>query len=326
MENTLDTLHNLLDKSLFHLSGRSVTGATLLTMVVVVVASLMLSRALRGAISEVLRRRNLPQEGRWQIISRLLHYTVLTLGIAIALDTFGINLGALFTAGAVFAVGFGFAMQTIAQNFVSGLILVIEGAIKPGDVLMVDGQVVRVIDMGIRSTLARSRFDEELIIPNSSIVQATVKNFTLHDSLFRVVVPVGVSYSSDMDSVRKALNDAALAVPDRVVDQEPVVQMLGFGDSSVQWEVSVWIDDPWNARFASSALHEAIWRCFKRAGITIAFPQLDVHFDAAANLHLSEERGIAERFEPRTADTLVRQASDRQEASPKRKEPRHHDR
>jgi len=86
----------------------------------------------------------------------------------------------------LFPVGLGFAMQNIAQNFVSGLILLVERAIKPGDIVEVEGRVVRVLKMGIRTTIARTRDDEEIIIPNASLVQSSVKNYTLEDSYFRI--------------------------------------------------------------------------------------------------------------------------------------------
>jgi len=134
--------------------------------------------------------------------------------------------------------------------------------------------------MGTRATVARTRDEEELIIPNSVLVQSTVTNHTLGDTLYRIRTKVGVAYGSDMERVFEVLLDAGRSVADRVPDKEPIILLLEFGDSSVVFEVSVWATDPWAARVTRSNLNMAIWRHLKDVGITIAFPQLDVHFDA----------------------------------------------
>lgn len=206
--------------------------------------------------------------------------TVLVVGLMLAVNQVGINLSALFAAGALFAVGIGFAMQNIAQNFVSGLILLIERAIKPGDVVEVEGRVVRVLKMGIRTTVARTRDDEEIIIPNASMVQVPVKNFTLDDSNYRVRVSVGVSYDSDMAQVRQVLEEVAAGQRWGLPTPRPVVLLTDFGSSSVDWQVSVWCDDARIAPRAASELREGIWNAFRRQGIVIAYPQLDLHLDA----------------------------------------------
>ena len=213
------------------------------------------------------------------VTQRLIHYVVMAFGLGLALDNLGVDLGALFAAGAVLAVGIGFAMQNIAQNFVSGVILLVERSIKPGDVLEVEGRVVQVEKMGIRSTVARTRDEEEIIIPNSTLVQNSVKNYTLRDSLYRLRASVGVEYGSDMRLVMQVLQGAAEGLDWRFANKDPVVHLVEFGDSSVNFEVSVWITDPWVAPGRRSLLHQAIWWALKDAGVVIAFPQLDVHFD-----------------------------------------------
>ena len=147
------------------------------------------------------------------------------------------------------------------------------------DVLRVEGLLVRVVKMGIRATVVRSLDEEELIVPNSSIVQSTVTNYTLRDSLYRLRCPVGVVYASDMGLVKRTLEEVARDVPWRQTGKEPIVLLTEFGDSSVNFEVSVWMEDPWSVRRARSDVNERIWWALKDSGVTIAFPQLDVHFD-----------------------------------------------
>lgn len=272
---------DLLDIPLFTLTGTRITLATVVVFVLVVVATFLASSVFQKGLVRALTLRRVTDAGTVEVVRRLLHYVILAVGLAIGLQTIGINLSALFAAGAVFAIGLGFAMQNIAQNFVSGVILLTERSIKPHDVIRVDTRFVRVQTMGIRATIARTLDDEEVIIPNSTIVQATVVNYTLGDSLFRLRAVVGVTYDSDMRLVRETLERTAHEVDWRV-DRRPVVLMTGFGDSSVDWEVSVWINDPWEERKARSRLLEAIWWGLKDARVVIAFPQLDVHLDRPA--------------------------------------------
>ena len=275
----IDLDYGALDVPLFTLAGTPVTLATLVVFAAIVAATWLLSFLIGKAVARAFKLRGVTDEGTVEVFRRLLHYAILATGLAIGLQTVGINLAALFAAGAFLAIGLGFAMQNIMQNFVSGLILLAERSITPGDVLQIEGRFVRVQKLGIRATIARSLDEEEIIVPNSVIVQSTVTNYTLKDSLYRLRCVVGVTYGSDMNLVRETLARTAESVSWRVADKEPVVLLTEFGSSSVDWEVSVWMDDPWRVRKARSELNQAIWWALQEAGITIAFPQLDVHFD-----------------------------------------------
>lgn len=276
----VSTVRDVLNAHLFTVSGASVTLSSILVAALFVALTWGVSRLLRRWTARNLRARDV-DEGTVAAAQRLLHYAVMAVGLALALDNMGVSLSALFAAGALFAVGIGFAMQNITQNFVSGLILLAERSIKPGDVLEVETMVVVVEKMGIRSTVARTRDEEEIIIPNSTLVQNSVKNYTLRDSLYRLRATVGVEYGSDMRLVSRTLAEAAEACDWRFKGKEPVVLLREFADSSVVWEVSVWMNDPWTSQRAHSRLNETVWFALQDAGITIAFPQLDVHFDEA---------------------------------------------
>lgn len=274
----LETLRLVLGYRLFPIGEQWVTVATLLAALLVLLGAMLVSRALQRALRRVAERRQLLDTGTTALAQRLLHYVVMAIGIAIAMQTIGIELATLFAAGAIFAIAIGFAMQNIAENFVAGLLLLGERSIKPGDVIEVEGTVVKVVHMGIRSTVARTWDDEDLIIPNSKLVQSTVKNFTLRDPVYRIRAKVGVSYGSDMRQVLDVLRRTAENAEWRH-ETPPQVVLLAFGDSSVEFEVRVWVDDPWAVGALKSRLHEDIWFALEQAGITIAFPQLDLHLD-----------------------------------------------
>ena len=274
-------LRAVLDFELFPVAGTTITVASLLLFGLIVLLAAIVSSLLGRALVRAAKLRGVEREGTLAVIRRLLHYFVMAVGFGIGLETIGIQMSALFAAGAVFAIGLGFAMQNITQNFVSGLIILLERTIKPGDVLFVDGRMVRVSRMGIRATQARTLDDEELIVPNSIIVQNSVTNYTLQDTHYRLRTTVGVSYASDMRQVRDVLEKASAGIAWRDSGRDSVVLLHGFGTSSVDWEVSVWIQDPWRMQALRSQLNEVVWFALKDAGITIAFPQLDVHFDPA---------------------------------------------
>ncbi len=271
----------------FSIGGSAVTIADLLVVMAILFATWAFSRVVRKGLERFMRRRDIGDEGTVAVALRIMHYGIMGIGLMTALSQVNINLSGLFAAGAVFAVGIGFALQNLSENFVSGIILMFERSIKPGDIVEVDGYVVRVLRLGMRTTLARNREDEEILVPNSHLVAATVKNFTLHDTVLRIRADVGVEYSSDMARVMEVLHTMAEGQHWRLKERDPVVMMTGFGASSVDFEVSVWTDDPWLAPRLRSKLLQGIWFALAEADITIAFPQLDVHFDAPVSEALS---------------------------------------
>ena len=275
-------LREFLDYRLFELGEHTITVATVAVFILIVLTAYVLSRLIQRAVHRLLNRREISDRGTVELTLRLTHYAIMAFGIAVGFQAVGVNLGALFAAGALFAVALGFAMQNIAENFVSGLLLLGERAIKPGDILEVEGEVVRVVRMGVRSTVARTRDEEDLIIPNSKLVQSIVKNFTLRDSVRRIHAKVGVTYDSDVEHVFAVLEKAVASIDWTHPDYPPQVVLTAFGSSSIDFEVRVWIDDPWSLSALVSDLHRRVWHALREADITIAFPQLDVHLDRAA--------------------------------------------
>jgi small-conductance mechanosensitive channel len=282
-----------MDRTLFHVGGTSITIGGLIVAAAILVLTWILSRILQRAVIRGFKIRGIKSEGTVSATRRLAHYTVMIVGALLALRAIGIDLSALFAAGAVFAIGLGFALQNIVQNFVAGVILLLERSIKPGDVLEVEGRLVKVRKMGIRSTVAATLDEEEIIVPNSVIVQSTVKNYTLANSVYRLRAKVGVAYRSDMKLVKTTLERVANAFPSRLRDHAPLVVLVDFAASAVVWEVSVWIDNPWQMRRTLGALRESIWWAFQEAGIVMAYPQLDVHFDPPIESALQGRRAMS---------------------------------
>ncbi|MEX1366193.1 MAG: mechanosensitive ion channel domain-containing protein [Nannocystaceae bacterium] len=269
---------SFLDSKIVEVGGTTITVATALSSLIIILFSAWLAQAVRRGVRRLSERRNLG-EATSGTVGGVLYYLILMAGLGVALQTMGIDLAAMFAAGAIFAIGLGFAMQNIAQNFVSGVILLTERAIKPGDVLEVEGEIVKVQQLGIRATVVRTRDGEEIIVPNSILAQSSVKNYTFEDSMYRLQADVGVLYSSDLRRVRARLEEAARDCTWRKPERDAEVFLAEFGDNAVIYNVMIWMGDPWRERPARSALLENIWWALKDEGIVIAFPQLDVHFD-----------------------------------------------
>ena len=218
---------------------------------------------------------------------RICRYGVLTVGFLIALHVAGVKLTSVFTTSGLVAVALGFALKDVAENYVAGLIIKTEESIKHGDVLDIDGLMAKVKTVGIRDTIVRTKYDSDILIPNSLLVQGKIGNYTLRDSLCRVWTAVGVSYSSDLKQVREILEGVCTNFDGISSQHAPVVLLTDFGDSSVNYQVFVWTEDPWNIRTLKSKLNEAVWWGLKDAGIEIAFPQLDVHLDKSLEAKLT---------------------------------------
>lgn len=244
-------------------------------------AAFWVSRMLQRRIDRRLRQDSHNDEATIRTYKSIARFIVMVPGILLAVHVLGLNLSSLFTTSGLFAVALAFAMKNIAENYVSGMMLRLERTIKPGDVLETEGAMVRVKSIGFRATIARTKDEKDLVIPNSQLVQDRVANYTYRDSVCRVEAAVGVAYSSDLKKVREVLDSVCGQFDWASSQHKPAVIMSGFGDSAVNFKIRVWIEDPWEAGQRQALLNEAIWWSLKEAGIVIAYPHLDVHIDKA---------------------------------------------
>lgn len=245
----------------------------------VMIAALTLTHLLQNIVTRRIRLADQCDDAAVQTYRNIARLIVMGPGILLAIHVLGINVSSIFTTSGLFAVACAFAMKNLAENYVSGMMLRIEQTIKPGDVLETEGIMIRVKKIGFRDTVARSKDEKDILIPNSHLVQEKVANYTFRDSICRVWTFIGVSYSSDLKLVREVLETVCLKFEGLSDQHEPEVLLTDFGESSVNYKISVWIEDPWLSGVVKSDLNEAIWWGLKGAGIEIAFPQLDVHLD-----------------------------------------------
>ncbi len=184
---------------------------------------------------------------------------------------------ALAAVSAVLMVGIGFGLQNITNNFISGLILLFERPVQVGDYVEVSGVQGCVRSIRARSTMVETLDSVSIIVPNSNFIGQNVTNWSYKDAKVRIHISVGVSYSSDMDLVGESLLWVGKSHPEVLQNPEPRIQFLEFGDSSLNFDLLVWIDDPSRQYFVRSDLNFAIVNAFREEGITIPFPQRDLH-------------------------------------------------
>ncbi len=221
------------------------------------------------------------------IILRFIHFTLIITGVFIALSAVGVSFTSLAIIFGGLSIGIGFGLQNIASNLISGFILIFERPIKIGDMVEVTDVNVfgRVSSINLRSTVINSVDAKEIIVPNSQLVTESVHNLTHDNNLFRIRVAVGVSYSSDVQLVKRALIEAAHEHPEVIKEPgatmenvtPPFVRFVNFGNSSLDFELLAWIPDSFQRFDIASDLHFTIWEKFAEYRIKIPFPQRDVH-------------------------------------------------
>lgn len=211
-------------------------------------------------------------------ITKIGRYVFLVLGVYLSLQAVGINLSSLaFLAGAL-GVGVGFGLQNIVSNFISGLIILAEAPIAIGDRVEVGGTFGRVTEINLRSTTIVTGDNICIIVPNSNLITGTVVNWSHGDPTVRTRLPIGVAYGTDVEKLRQLLLDVAAADPDILKTPEPDVLFVGYGDSSINFELAVWssmtADRPLGFK---SRIYYSIHKALESNKIEIPFPQRDLH-------------------------------------------------
>jgi potassium efflux system protein len=266
---------DLFDRKLLSVGGAVVTMGSLLVGVGIVVVAFVVAGVLSFSTRRLLRARGADQ-GVQFAVAKIVRYSVIFIGFVAGCNTMGLRLDALLAASAVVAVGIGFGLQNIAQNFISGLILLIERPVRHGDFVKVGGTLGTVDDIGLRATHIITRDEVTIIVPNSALVTSEVINHSRPTTNLRIRVGVGVAYGSDTDRVKGVLLDVARAEP-RVLPAPPAeVRIEEFGESSLAFALLCWIADPREDLRIASALRFAIDAAFRREGIEIPFPRRDL--------------------------------------------------
>ena len=221
------------------------------------------------------------------LFGKLLKFSLVTIAVLAAISTTGMDLTALAVFGGALGVGIGLGLQKVVANLFSGLILLLDKSIKPGDVVAVAGTYGWVSTLGGRYVSVVTRDGIEHLIPNEEFITTRVENWTHSDSKIRIKIPIGVHYDADVERALEICVECAGKAPRVLSEPAPVCQLRSFGDSSVELELRLWIGDPMNGiNNVRSDTLRLIWKAFHEHGIQIPYPQRDLHFRSSDPLNV----------------------------------------
>lgn len=274
----IDRLRNFLGYPLFKLGENVITPTDLLQLLLFCALVLIAERFLRRKVMGALLRRTRFDLSLQYAISRITGYLFILFGFYVALLVVGINVSSLaFVAGAV-GVGIGFGLQNIVNNFVSGLIILAERPIAIGDRVEVGQVAGRVTRMSLRSTTIVTNDNISIIVPNSDFITHPVTNWSHGDPRVQMRLALGVAYGTDVEKLHRVLLDLAKEHPKVLSEPAPTVYFIGFGESSLDFELGVWTSEMTHSpRRFRSELYFAIEKKLRQNKIEIPFPQRDLH-------------------------------------------------
>jgi small-conductance mechanosensitive channel len=283
-----------LDQAAFTLGALRVSALTitkgLITLGVLLWAALALGRLLEGQIRSI----DTLTPSVQVLIIKLLKILLVTIAIVAGLSAVGIDLTAFAVFSGAIGVGIGFGLQKVVSNFVSGIILLLDRSIKPGDVIAIGETYGWINSLNARFASVITRDGTEHLIPNETLITERVENWTFTHRQIRISLPFGISYDADPRAAI-AIAEAAGAGNARILsDPPPRCLLKGFGDSSVDLELRLWIRDPQNGLSnVKSEILLGIWDGLKEAGIEIPYPQRDLHIRSAETLPVAMKGGGA---------------------------------
>jgi small-conductance mechanosensitive channel len=269
----------------------SVTLGGILLFLVSVYLSFWLAKTLRGVLSEdILPNMELPR-GVANSVSTLSYYTLLMFGLVLAVSAAGVEMSQLTIVLGALSVGIGFGLNTVINNFVSGLILMVERPVQPGDTIELSGTVGRVRDIGMRATTLTTFEGADVVVPNGMLLAEKMTNWTLSSDKRRIDIPVGVAYGSDPNKVLALLAEVANTTEGVSRNPAPTVLFTGFGANSLDFSVRAWTDSFDDSVFVRSRMAVRIHDSLQQAGIEIPFPQRDLHVKSVDAGILSQLKG-----------------------------------
>lgn len=242
-----------------------------------IIGGFVAAKNIRGVIEIGFFERFEMDDGARYAVMAILGYVIIGSGIVIGFSQLGIDWSKLQWIVAALGVGLGFGLQEIVANFVSGLIILFERPIRVGDFVTIGNLSGTVSNIKIRATTVTDFDNREVLLPNKSIITENVTNWTLKDAVTRIVITIGVAYGSDIEKVTEILMQAVKAQKDVLDQPSPQVFFLAHGDSSLDFEVRAFVSQPTNRLPLTHLINSAINKSLAEHGISIPFPQRDLH-------------------------------------------------
>lgn len=267
-----------------------VTLGDLILAIIVIIITIIASRGLPALLEFILlQNKNTTVGGRYTATT-LFRYVIVAVGILFFFNIIGASWSQIQWLAAALSVGIGFGLQEIVANFISGLIILFERPIRVGDTVTVGTTTGIVSRIQIRATTITTWDKQELLVPNKEFITTQLLNWTLSDQIVRIVIPVGIAYGSDVPKAMKLLKEVATEHKGILKSPESFVAFESFGDNALQLSLRAYLPSMENRLNTITELHESINYKFNEAGISIAFPQRDIHFDSSKPIDIRVHR------------------------------------
>ncbi|MBR9846156.1 MAG: mechanosensitive ion channel [Algicola sp.] len=260
-----------------HLDISEDISISIFDVLVVITVIFITSVILRIALKAFTRNLPLDDKGKFNVVYGYFRWLIYLIILLITLHSVGVDVTAVFAASAALLIGIGLALQTLFQDIISGVFILVDQSVHVGDIIEIDGKVGRVEEIKLRTTRAVTIDNKVLVIPNHLYLENSLYNWTQNGIATRESVSVGVAYGSDVQLVKKLLLQAASTHPEVISTPEPTVVFTDFGDSSLNFKIVFTINDSFKAQFPKSDIRFEIDKLFRENNVTIPFPQRDVH-------------------------------------------------
>jgi small-conductance mechanosensitive channel len=272
----METIDKILDFVLLRIGNNELKVYALLMTLLILLITKILIWVIKKGIMRTASFRKLDESTTYSLF-QIIRYVIWIISIILILNTIGLKVTVFVAGSAALLVGIGLGLQQTFNDFVSGIILLLEGTTKIGDVLEIDGDVVKIQKIGLRTSKGLNRDDIVLIIPNSQITTNKVINWSHQSRKTRFRINVGVAYGSNVDLVIKVLEESALEHPD-ISDKKLIeARLVDFGNSSLDFQLLFFSNNVFRIEKVKSDIRKIINRKFIENGIIIPFPQLDLH-------------------------------------------------
>ena len=281
----------VLNTPLTSVQGNSLTLVDLVLTASLVLLFYFLSRLTTRQFQQWLSRRIWVSTTTRRLLTTSLNLTVLIAGVYTSLAYLGVDLSILLVPLGALSIGLGLGLQSLASNYIAGMVLLFERTIRDDDVIEVDSIRGTVVETGLRATVVKTFGNTEVILPNSVLIAQRLDNWTKSDRILRIEAHIGVEYGSDIQTVHSTLLSQIAGHPSVVSDPEPYSYLVEFADSDLLFRILFWINDPAQRWSASSEILEGIYRELGKQSVVIPFPQRDIWFRAEPALGHANGQG-----------------------------------